>query len=182
MDRRELLLQGCAVAGVVAASGCTVERLREAEREPPPFERLEKEAVDLPVPQRLAIAEEGIERAAGVELHSLEEFAEYLDEQDLRVEALDEAVEEGDPIVSLEYVAEERPDRGLMHHLGIVAGGYAALVAANGREKLEVTLLGTRSKPFGEYEVRRKWAEAYGAGDLTAREYAAKINVTVESK
>lgn len=187
--RRGFLSRGVALLGGLAAlAGCTEERLVEAEREPPPLEGIEHEELDLPVEQRLAIAGEAIERAAGEAFGDLAALETYLVEQDLTVEDLAEDETEGEPVVALESVFEQTSERGFLHHLGIVAGGYAALIRGthgsertHGSEKLEATLLDADSRPFGEYEVRRHWAEAYDEGELTAREYANEVAATAAS-
>lgn len=182
MNRREFLARSGVLLGVAALSGCTEETLVEAEREPVPFRDVEQEEFDLPVEQRLAVAEAAIERAEGEEFADLEEFESYLAEADIDVEELSEEEKEGKPIVSLESVFEQSSKRGFMHHLGLVAGGYAALVEGDhGSEKLEGTLLDTDSRLFGEYEIRRPWAVEYNEDELTAREYAHEIIVTAES-
>lgn len=181
MNRRDLLRAG-AVAGAGALAGCTVRRLQEAERKPPTFEPIPAEDIDLPVRQRLGVAEAAIERAEGAEIESLDELAAYLVGEGIRVETLEEIVVEGTPLLELEYVVEVQVDEGLMHHLGIVAGGYASLVAAtHDSEALEAHLLDPVGEAFGEYEVRRAWAEKYDRGVYTARKYAAEVLVTAES-
>lgn len=182
MERRQFLSRGCLFLGVAALGGCTEQTLSEAEREPDPLEGVEKEEVDLPVEQRLEVAEKGIEHAADEEFADLDEFEAYLTEADVDVEKLADAEEAGKPIVTLEGVFEQTSEEGFMHHLGIVAGGYAALVAGgHENEKLKASLLDEESQPFGEYEVRRHWAEEYNEGVLTAREYASEISVTAKS-
>lgn len=170
-------------------SGCTTETLQEAERDPPAFEAVAWEDVEFPVRQRQAVAEAAIEDAATGDVGTLDEFSDTLEEHGISVEGLvaDESEEE---MLSLEYVAETPDERGTMHHLGVVAGTYAAAVAgshgSNGLDVslldvLDVGLLDAQSEPFGEYEVRRHWAEAYNDGELTGREYVKEITVTLAS-
>lgn len=181
MKRRDALRAGI-VAGFVGLAGCTEHSLQEAEREPPPFEPIPAAEFDLPVAQRLSIAEAGIERSADSEVGDLDEFAAYLDEQAIRLETLEETVQEGTSLLELEYVVEETVQEGLMHHLGVVAGGYAALIeATHESERLEVHLLDPRGEESGEYEIRRHWAEKYNEGEYTARKYADEIAVTAAS-
>lgn len=182
MHRRAFLERGCALVGIVALSGCTTHSLQEAERDPPPLEGVAEEAVDLPVQQRLDVAATAIERTATEAVGDRDAFAGRLEAHGVPVEHLAEADSHGDPALTLEYVGEPSGDRGAMHHLGVVAGTYAAAVAAvEERATLEVTLLDARSEPFGEYEIRPDWAEAYTAGDITAEEYAKEIAVTLAS-
>lgn len=182
MKRRDVLRTCGALAGLGVLAGCTTHSLQEAERQPPPVEPLGIEEIDLPVPQRLGIAAAAIERAADVSIDDPDGFAAYLDEQGVRVEKIEETVEAGAPLLELEYVVEETIRRGLMHHLGIVAGGYAALIdSGHESEELAVHLLDPDGTAFGEYEIRRHWAEKYNGGEYTARKYAAEIEVTAAS-
>lgn len=181
MERRQFLSRGGVLLGVAGLSGCTEETLAEGEREPVPLDGVKQEEVDLPVEQRLEVAEAGIERATGEQFADLDEFEAHLTEEGVDIEKLSEGGEAGKPIVSLESVFEQTAEEGFMHHLGIVAGGYAALVAGgHENEKLKASLL-TESREFGKYEIRRRWAEEYNGGELTAREYADEIAVTAES-
>lgn len=181
MKRRDAVRSGV-VAGLVALAGCTEHALQEAEREPPPFDPIPVAEFDLPVTQRLSIAEAGIERSADAEIGDLDEFAAYLDEQAIRVETLEETVAAGTSVLELEYVGEQTAEEGLMRHLGVVAGGYAALIeATHESERLEVHLLDSHGEEFGEYEIRRHWAEKYNEGEYSARRYADEIAVTAAS-
>lgn len=182
MDRREFLSRAVALGVVAATSGCTARRLEEAEREPPPFSDVSVEDLDLPVRQPLGVAAAGIERTAAADVSGPDDLATVLDEAGLEVEHFAEETEEGEPILSLEYAAGETSDDGLMAHLGLVAGGYAALVDADHEsEKVVATIVDADGTEYGEYEVRRHWAEEYNADELTAREYAHEVAVTVES-
>lgn len=183
MNRRTYLFRvGGAVVGATVSSGCTDESLSEARRKPRPVSDFGVEDMDLPVAQRLAIAEETILLAEDVAIGDLDGLEMYLDGHGVPTEQLEDAEEAGDPIVSLEYVVEETSERGLMHHLGIVAGGYARLISrSHESEKLSAGLLDSTSKQFGVYEIRRRWAEEWTGGELTAREYAHEIALTAES-
>lgn len=178
MNRRDFLTRGAVAVGSIAAlSGCTEETLEQAEKNPLPIdEAVAEEEIDLPVDQRLEAAGEGIDRAEDAEIESVDDLETYLVEQGVQVEALEEKEAAGLPIVSLEYVDEEVIERGMMHNLGIVAGGYAALVAADhDSEKLEASLLAPDGETFGEYTIESEWAEEYDDGEITAREYANDV-------
>lgn len=183
MDRRTFLSATASSALLVAASGCLREEIHAAEEEPAPLSDLfSPEEIDLPVEQRYEVAAAAIERAADAGIEDLDGLEAYLEEQDLTVETLEEAESEGDPIVELEYVVERRADRGFVERMGVVAGGYAELVAAGHEsELLEASLLDAESKKFGTYDVERTWAEEYDAGELPAREYASEVLTTAES-
>jgi hypothetical protein len=99
-----------------------------------------------------------------------------------------EVVDEGDveerlveaPIVELEYVLEEQTEEGAVQSLGIVAGGYAALLEAGHEAKLlEAIVLNPEEDPFGSYEIKAAWAEEHNAGEISAAEYGDKILTTV---
>lgn len=178
MNRRTFLHSSGVTLGVVGfLGGCTDQTLEEAEREPSVFDDFHaEEEASLPVPQKLGIAADGLQVAGDAEVSDLDSFEAFLEEEGFEIEILEERVEDGEAIVSLEYVVSETVVQGLVHHLGIVAGGYAELVAAGHEsEKLDVSLLQLDGTTFGEYEVRRRWAEEYKEGDLSAREYAGEV-------
>lgn len=180
MDRRSFLLSSVVSASLAATGGCIERELEEANREPPFVEdRVRPEEIDLPVGQRLAVAERAVERAAEAGIEDPDGLGSYLDEEGVAVERVGEAELHGVPVVELEYDPGDASDRGLMHHLGLAAGGFAALVAAgHDAESLEATIVDGAGRPFGEYRVERRWAEEYDAGEMTAREYANEVSVT----
>lgn len=185
MDRRNFLIRGgVAIGCATLLGGCTEQRLEEAKREPEAVDDFyAEEEVPLPVDQKLGIGADGVRTAEGVEIADIEALEEFLEERGFAVEKIEEEVVEHEPIVSLEYVVTETIDRGLMHHLGIVAGGYATLVAAGDEsEKLEASLFQPDGKKFGEYEVRHHWAEEYNAGELSAKEYVGEVLESAKSR
>lgn len=197
MKRRELLSRGGTCIGAALLVGCTDPALQEAEREPEFVDGpVAEEEVDLSVDQKLGVAADGIRRAEGADIGAVDALESYLEEAGLDVESLagttaeydDEevepevGVEEHEPVVALEYAVEASSDPGLAHHLGTVAGGYAALIAADhDARKLDASVLEPDGALFGEYEVRTPWAEEYDADALTAREYAVEVLETAES-
>lgn len=182
MHRRTYLTRcGLALGLATGASGCTTETLQESERDPPPAEPIAVEDVDLPVRQPLEVAAAAIERAGETDVRSPADLEGFLADQGLEVDRLDVDDEAGERILSLEYAAAVSDEQGLMDHLGAVAGGYAALADEDHEsERVDATVLES-DQPYGEYEVRRHWADDFNAGDLSAREYAAEIAVTVAS-
>lgn len=183
MRRRTLLRSVAGVPALVAASGCLKEEIEAAEEVPEPLsDRVSPEELDLPVRQRYAVAGAAIERAATAGFEDLAGFEAYLAERDVSVETLEAAAAAGQPIIELEYAVPEQTERGVLDRLGLVAGGFAALVAAGHEsERLEATLLDDDGRTFGAFDVERAWAEAYDAGELTAREYAGEVASTAET-
>lgn len=196
MDRREFLYRGCVgIGGATLVAGCTEQTLKEAENEPEFVDGpVAEEEVELPVEQRLGVAAEGILAADDADVGDVDALEEFLAEQGVSVESLEEktdefageevepevAVTEHDPVVALEYADE--PDSGLVRSLGLVAGGYARLVdAGTESRKLHATRLDERGDEFGEFEVRTPWTEEYNAGVLTPREYAAEVLATAKT-
>lgn len=196
MNRRTLLRRGGAsVAALVAASGCTEETLEEAETQPP-FLNFDEDELDLPVEQRADVVEAGVLRAEDADIEELDSFEAYLEDQGVSIEKLDETkkkikekldveredveiVEEkphGEGLVlELEYVQPERIESGILSTIGIIAGGYAALVKAGyDAEKLEATVLDTEQASFGSFDVLTSWAEEYNDGIISARVYGSK--------
>lgn len=183
MDRRTFLSATASAGVLLATSGCLQEEIEAAEQEPAPLANRSHEEIDLPVEQRYEVAAAGIERAADAGIEPPDDLGRYLEEQDVRVETLEEAESEGDTILELEYVVEERIERGFLEQLGVVAGGYAELVAAGHEsELLEASLIDAEGQKFGTYDVERTWAEEYDAGVLSAREYAAEVLSTAQSE
>ena len=197
MNRREFLYRGgVGIGGATLVAGCTEQNLKEAENEPKFVDGpVSEEEVELPVEQRLGVAAEGIRAADGVDVGDVDALEGFLEEQGLDVESLEEKtdefagvevdpeveVTEHDPVLSLEYV--EEPSTGLVRALGVVAGGYARLVEAGTEtRKLDAKRLGADGVAFGTFEVRSSWAEEYGAGALTPREYASEVLESAETK
>lgn len=213
MNRRDALRRGgLALGGVLTLSGCTEQALEDAEAEPPfveesPFDPAE---VDLPIDRTHAVLEEEIKAATDADIEDVESFEEYLDEQEILVEAImeeegiievpleegdeeteEEVVDEGNaeeglataPIIKLEYVLDEQIEEGAVRTIGIVAGGYATLLeAGHDAELLEAVVLNPADEPFGSYKIEGTWAEEYNAGELTAAEYGDEILTTVQTE
>lgn len=213
MNRRDALRRGSlALGGAIALGGCTEQALEDAETEPPFVEdsQLTPEEADLPIDRTHAVIEEGIEAATDADIEDVESFEGFLEEQGITVEKLtegegiievpleegdekteEEIVDEGDPeeglatapIIELEYVLEERAEEGAVHTLGLVAGGYAALLeAGHGSELLEATVLNPSHEPFGSYDIERTWAEEYNAGEISAAEYGDEVLTTMQTE
>lgn len=185
MNRRHFLRRGATVAAasVTALGGCTERRLKDAESQPPPVEdRVREEEIDLPVRQKFETIEEAILLAADAEVDDVDAFETYLEDGGLAIEKLEEGVEKGEPFLSLEFVVEEHVERGQLADLGVVAGGYAALVeAGHDSEKLDIGLLDSDLRKFGESEIGRTWAEEYNEGTITAAKYGQLVARETES-
>lgn len=184
MQRRDFLIRGTLVVGGLSAlGGCTEQSLHEAKSQPPALADVyDEEEVDLPVRGRFEVAEMATLEADGTTIEDLDGFRTYLDERGLSVESLEEAVEAGERLLRLEYAAENHVEHGSMYHLGIVAGGYAALVAGGYEtEELVASLHDPGGGKYGEFRIATDLAERYLDGDLTAAEYAGAVAHTVES-
>lgn len=184
MKRRKLLARGALTVSIIAFSGCTERVLVEAESQPPLFDDVyDEEEADLPVSQKFGIAEKATLQAEGEALDDIEELQAYLDEQGLLVEAFQKTVEEGERILELEYIDEEFVDRGSMHSLGIISGGYAALIAGDyPADKLEASIHDSEGDKFGTFEIATELAEQYLEGKITAATYAGTVGETVKSE
>lgn len=184
MNRRTFAIRGAALlTGTVSIAGCTEETLKQAESQPPFVEDWYDEGdVRLPVHESIEVAEAGIERTRDADVGTVEEYEAVLRDRGLAVEALEAIEVDGDPVLSLEYRDDHSNERGALHGLGIVAGGFARLVrAGHDTEKLEALLLDPDGRPFGQYEVDTAIAEQYNEGEISAAEYARKVAMELEA-
>lgn len=204
MNRRTLLHRGgIGVATLVALSGCTEETLSEAETKPP-FIDIDDEELDLPVDQRADVVEAGVLEAEETDIENTDDFEAFLEDRGVSVEELAETekiieekleveredvdvVEEaphGEGLVlELEFVRPERIETGILSDIGIVAGGYAALVGGGyDAEMLEATVIDTEHASFGSFHVLTAWAEEYNEGIITARSYGNKPWMSAKSE
>lgn len=184
MKRRQLLTRSALTVGVVALSGCTERVLEEAKSQPPLFDDVyDEEKIDLPVSQKFETAEEATLRAEGKTFDDLEEFRAYVAERGVTVETLEEGVEKGERILEVAYADERDTDRGSMYSLGILSGGYAALVASDHpTDTLEASVQDSEGRKFGEFEIAAELAEQYLDGKITAAKYAGTVSDTTKSK
>lgn len=184
MDRRTALKSGAAVGAALALAGCTEAALEAAKSQPPELDdRFSEEELDLPVEQRVEILAEGVERAADASVDDPDAFEEFLTDEGIAVEDLETETEEGEPLLSLTYVPAESADATLIATVGVVAGGYAALVESDTEyEELRVDLHEPDGRSFGEFEAFATWAEEYHAGALSAAEYGGEVLHTLQSK
>lgn len=182
MHRRQLLKRAClATAGVTALAGCTDANLKQAEAQPPLVKDLfHKEEFDLPVSQKFEKVAAGVLTAADADVESVDDFEVFLDKRGIGVESVDEVLIEGEPYLSLEF--KESADGGLLSPVGVVAGGYAALIEADhDSEALEATIHDRTGRTFGEFEVVRDWAERYNDRVVSAAKYGGLVLDTLES-
>ena len=196
MNRRTLLYRsGLSAVALVALSGCTEETLEEAETKPP-FVDIDEEELELPIEQQADVVEEGVLRADGAAIEEPADVESFLAEQGLPVEDVSETekliterleveredvdrVEEsahGEGLVlELEFVQPDRLETGFLYSVGLVAGGYAALIEAGfDGELLEATVLDSAGESFGSFHVLTAWAEEYNEGQISARVYGSK--------
>lgn len=183
MNRRTFLKSGVAVGTLVALSGCTNQTLKQGKSQAKPFGELyHHEEVRLPVEQKFEHVEEGVHRAEDAEVETPDDFEAYLKEQGFAVEDVSESVVDGETVLSLEYTAADRRERGRAFELGVVAGAYAALVDAGfDGEELDVTLLDPDGEKFGEFVVTTSAAEHYNEGETSAATYGKEAVKELES-
>lgn len=204
MDRRVFLKRGgTSVAALAALAGCTEETLEETETKPP-FIEVDEEDIELPTSQRADVVEEGVLQAEEADIEDLDDFEGYLEEQDILLEELveeekiieekldvkeeDVEVVEEEPhgeglVLELEYVQPDVVESGMLHSIGLIAGGYASLVEAGyDAEKLEATVLDENHQPFGSFEVLTSWAEEYNEDITSTREYGSKPWIASKSE
>lgn len=183
MDRRTYLRRLTAAGALVALAGCTEQALEDAKQPAPALDaRYHEEELPLPVERQFDVVAAAVERAGDVTFDDTGAFGDYLRDAELAVETLEESEVHGTTVLELEYVPDAPARRGNAHSLGLVAGGYAALVRGGyDREELVASLLEPDGRSFGEYEVVTDWAAAYNEGAKTAAVYGGKVLHTLES-
>lgn len=177
MDRRTCLKLCAGVGAAIGPAGCTEATLESAKEQPPWADPLVDESeFDLPVTTEFDHVAEGIERSDGEEFAEPAEFEGFLDGAGLPVETVEEAEAGAGTILELEYVAERIYEGGNAHSLGLVAGGYAALVRGDwDGDELSATMLDSDGVRFGEFEVLTPWAEDYNDGAISAPVYGGEV-------
>lgn len=180
MRRRTALRRGGTMLGaLVALGGCTTDSLEAAESQPPFVEEaaFDPAELDLPVEEKTDVVEAGVERGHDAGPGDPDEFEEALRSREIDVEE----VSEDGATLSLEYVQD--PEGGVLGPFGAVVGTYAALVEEGYEgDVLEVEMLDPDTEPFGSYDVRTEWAEAYNDGELSTAEYGEKAMKTIETE
>lgn len=203
MNRRHLVTRCAgAIATLVAVSGCTEETLEETETKPP-FIEIDDEELDLPVDQQVEVVEDGVVRADNAEIETIGDFETFLEDEGVPIESLGavekpiaekleterEDIDEIDnephgsgTVLEVEFVHPERTETGTLEYVGLIAGGYAALVDAGyDAELLEATVLNDADEPFGSFHVLTEWAEEYNEGTISARSYGNKPWMTTKT-
>ncbi|ADB60606.1 hypothetical protein Htur_1721 [Haloterrigena turkmenica DSM 5511] len=174
---RRRLLQTSAVAATVGLAGCIEEMGTEFPQntEWPVSERVP----DLPVRERIEIVEERIHELAEEDIAGPDELVSALEEYDLTVES----IERDRDVLALEYVNTDRDDEGDLHDVGLLAGGYAALIDGGFEAAaLGATILDDAPASYGSATVETPWAVEYNHGELTAAEYGEHVAGTIESQ
>lgn len=194
---------GSSVAAVVVLSGCTEETLKETETKPP-FIDVDDAELDLPVTQQTDAVEDGVLQAADAEIEDVDDLEAFLDDHEIPVETLAEtetiieekaAIEREDVetveekphgeglVLELEFVQPDSIDTGILDSIGLVAGGYAALVETGyGAELLEATVLDSSVAAYGSFHVLTAWADEYNDGITSARTFGSKPWTTAGSE
>ncbi|QSW98761.1 hypothetical protein [Haloterrigena alkaliphila] len=174
---RRRLLQAGAVAATVGLAGCIEEMGAE-------FPKNTKWPVSelvpaLPVRERIEILEERIHELTDADIADLEELVSRLEEYELAVES---AERERD-VLTIAYVNTDRDDEGDLHDVGLLAGGYAALIDGGYEAAaLSATILDDAPASYGSAAVETPWAVEYNHGELTAAEYGEHVAGTIESQ
>lgn len=183
MNRRTYLRGLTATGALAALAGCTEQALEDAKEPAPALDaRYHEEELPLPVEQQFDVVAAAVERAEDVTLEDTRAFEDYLGDAALAVESLEETEVHGETVLELEYVPGQNVQRGNAHSLGLVAGGYAALVRGGYEgDELVASLLEADGRPFGEFEAATDWAEAYNEGTKTAAVYGGTVLHTLES-
>lgn len=183
MKRRRFLASGAIVAGSAALSGCVDHVLEQAEQQPPIFEELYDDTEQsLPVERRYDRAIEGVQEAEEATIEDHESFASSLQDHELSVDSLEEVSEGSETLLELEFTDESDTDRGVLYALGVVSGGYAALVANDAStDKLDATIHENGAGTFGTFEVESTWAEELHAGELSPDKFAGEVMHTLSS-
>lgn len=168
---------GAALAGAVGLAGCT----EDVGEELPPNEHWPTAELvpELPVKQRKDALKTGIEELSAAGIDGVDGFVAALEERGIELESVEEVAEQ----LSLEYVETAPARNGTFEVVGLVAGGYAALVAAGFEARgLELVFFEADGSALGIAEARTEWAVAFNEGDLSAGEFGELVAGTIESR
>lgn len=183
MNRRRYLAGLIGLGSGSAFAGCTEQSLEAAESKPPWAAGFDEAEIDLPVTETFDVVVEAIERADGETFEGTAAFESYLGEHGLTIEHLEEAEVEGETALELEYLDERAVENGDAHAVGLVGGGYAALVDGGyDGDELSATLLEPDGATYGEFEVLTRWAEEYADGESSVSVYANHIVSALKSR
>lgn len=172
---RRGLLRAAGTAGAFLLAGCTED---VGEELPPNREWPVSEYVpELPVEERKSTVADRIEETAAADVEEPGDIPAAVSDG-LSIESVAEERE----VLHVEYASSERYGSGDLHHVASLAGAYAALVEAGyDAAMLSITVLDDAPSSYGHATVETAWAEAYVAGDLTAKEYGEHVAGTVET-
>ena len=174
---RRRVVRAVGVAGAFALAGCTEDLGEEfpENREWPLAGRLP----ELPVRERADVVAESIEAMADADLREPADLAAALEGRELEIEF---AERERD-VLRVGYVDPEYRSRGDLQSVGLLAGGYAALVRSGyDATALSVEILDAAPAAYGVATAESEWAQRYVDGDLSAKGYGELVAGTVESK
>ncbi|XVH31721.1 hypothetical protein ACNS7O_00655 [Haloferacaceae archaeon DSL9] len=182
--RRRQLLGGIATAGAVALSGCTEPVLEATERKPPIFEPIEPAEIELPMARQRDIVARALEEAARASIPDIDALETVLVDAGVDVQFFEETTVPvaGELREDLTVTYIDHTAANLLPEVGYVTGAFAALVA--GGSALDVLHGHIRSdggKPYGAFEVERVDAEAYLAGEKSARSYGDIVLGTLKT-
>lgn len=175
--RTALLRAGAALAGTLALSGCTQdvgEELPANEHWP-----ISEFVPELPVDERSAVLEAGIEALSDAEIDDVDGFVATLEDRGFEFEAVEEVAD----LLHLEYVERNPVRNGTYEVAGLVAGAYAALVDAGFEARgAELVFSAANGNTIGVVEVATEWATAFNEGTLSTGEYGEHVAATIESR
>lgn len=174
-SRRNLLRLG-GVAVATALAGCTEDI---GEEFPPNTHWPAAELVpSLPVREQTEVLADGIEALSTAQIPDEATFETTVEEYGLSVEAIERTRE----VLTVDYVNNDRYASGTLHDVGLIAGAYAALIAAGyDSVALGITILDPAPASFGSASIETEWTRQYNEGRLSAAEYGELVATTIES-
>jgi hypothetical protein len=181
VDRRRFLRGVVAGAPLSVVAGCArpVESVATDGSSPPKISRKTPTSglvPSLPVTEVKGVIADAV-GAAPRSAEGPDSFESVLDDRDVTVLKTTAY----DSYLALEQATGSLADGGLAWSLGTVAGVYAGVVESAAPGPLSVTLRRDGST-IGAYNVAPEWAEAYLAGEMSARVYAEKVRDTLKTK
>lgn len=182
MQRRQLLRRGAvALTPAVVGAGCA-EKTEHGEETPTAAKRqtpVHDDVPALPVEDRWGVTERAVETAAEADVADVDAFEAAVTDGGPAVDSLTER-EHG---IELEVTPSNAESRGVAADVGHVGGTYAALVReTDSFDRVSVTLLDGRGRPFGSFQVVTTWARRYLDSEWSAKAYGEAALGTLKTK